>query len=188
MMYKYLLIGLLPLAMLPAFSAEPASPETDVIVEDASKTAIAMDSRIEDIKQQVLDLNRDLFILEEQLLFPSNTQFGIYLSIDVGEFFELESVRVLMDNKPVTSYLYNERESEALMRGGVQRLHIGNLTSGEHELVAYYTGKGPRGRDFKRAVTKSVTKGLGPRYVELKISDNADKKQPQFFVKDWKGQ
>lgn len=152
----------------------------------SNKNGAMLDERIEDMKNDVLNLNRDLFVLEEQLLFPSNTQFAIYLSVDVGEYFEFESIRVLLDNKPVASYLYTERESQALQRGGVHRLHIGNMTSGKHELVAYYTGKGPNGRDFKRGVEQTITKGMGPRYIELKIADDPRKKQVNFLVKEWK--
>ncbi len=178
------------------YAAEPA---TGVGTSDRTPQPIAqtggvslpasgemLDERIEDVKNEVLNLNRDLFILEEQLLFPSNTQFAIYLSVDVGEYFEFESIRVLLDNKPVASYLYTERESKALLRGGVHRLYLGNMTSGKHELVAYYTGKGPNGRDFKRAVEKTINKGMGPRYIELRIADDPLNKQVNFLVREWK--
>src|SRR6476620_5156569 len=93
----------------------------------------ALDADVQDLKKQVLDLNRDLFLLEEELLFPSNTQTAVFVSMDVGEFFGLDSVELKIDDKTVANYLYTERESEALIKGGVQRLFIGNLKAGEHE-------------------------------------------------------
>lgn len=161
--------------------------ESDAPVDEAlaDLAARGLDEEVQSLKEEVLILNRELFTLEEELLFPSNTQFAVYVSVDVGEFFDMESVRVLMDNKPVASYLYTKRESDALMRGGVHRIYMGNLTAGSHELVAYYTGRGPRGREFKRATKRSVNKEIGPKYVELKISDNTGKKQSGFEVKEW---
>jgi hypothetical protein len=40
----------------------------------------------------VIDLNRDLFVLEEELLFPANTQVAVFVSMDVGDFFALDSI------------------------------------------------------------------------------------------------
>ena len=82
-------------------------------------------------------------------------------------------------------YLYTEREVEALLRGGVHQIYIGNLPSGEHELVAYFVGRGPKGRDFKRGANRVIDKGLGAKYLELKITDRTPKHQPDFVVKEW---
>ncbi len=149
----------------------------------ASKTGVK--EEVQSLKQQVLELNRDLFLLEEELLFPSNTQISVFVSMDVGEFFTLDSVQVKIDGKEVADYLYTQREIDALLRGGVQRIHIGNLRTGEHELVAFFTGKGPHGRDYKRGATATIKKGLGPKYVELKIIDQTSNYQPEFEVKEW---
>lgn len=140
---------------------------------------------VQTLKQQVLELNRDLFMLEEDLLFPSNTQVSVFVSMDVGEFFKLDSVQLKIDGKEVADYLYTPREVDALVRGGVQRIHVGNLRTGDHELVAFFTGKGPHGRDYKRGATATIKKGLGPKYVELKIVDQTNNYQPEFDVKEW---
>jgi len=144
-----------------------------------------LDQEIQILKQEVLELNRDLFILEEELLYPSSTQVAVYISVDVGDFFDLDSVQVVLNEKVVANYLYTEREVDALLRGGVHQIYIGNLPSGEHELVAYFTGRGPQGRDFKRGANRIIDKSLGAKYVELKISDRTPKHQPDFIVKEW---
>jgi hypothetical protein len=87
--------------------------------------------------------------------------------------------------KTVANYLYTERESEALIKGGVQRLFIGNLKAGEHELVAVFTGQGPHTRDYRRGASLMFEKGIGPKYIELTISDRETKQQPEFVVKEW---
>jgi hypothetical protein len=47
---------------------------------------------VEQLKKQVIKLNRDLFILEEDLLFPANTQLVVYLSFATGKFLNLDSM------------------------------------------------------------------------------------------------
>ena len=151
----------------------------------AGEGSRALDTRIQELKQEVLDLNRDLFVLEEELLFPANTQVAVFLSMDVGTFFALDSVELKLDNKTVTHYLYTERENAALLRGGVQRLYLGNLRTGKHELVAFFTGKGPHNRDYRRGTTLEFDKQTGPKYIELQIKDITRNLQPEFRVKEW---
>ena len=140
---------------------------------------------IQTIKQQVLELNRDLFILEEELLFPSNTRLSVYLSLDVGEFFNLDAVKLSVDGTVVTNYLYTERQLSALQRGGVQRLYMGNIKAGEHEIVAVFTGRGPKGRDFRRGTELLIEKTSGGTNLELKIVDSSATHQPEFVIREW---
>jgi len=130
-------------------------------------------------------LNKDLFVLQEELLFPANTQVALYISMDVGTFFALDSVTVKIDNKEVKNYLYTAREADALLKGGVQQIYLGNLKVGKHELVAFFTGKGPVERGYKRGATINFDKGVGAKYLELKITDRVPKHQPEFMIKDW---
>jgi hypothetical protein len=155
------------------------------VVGTAAGDAPGLQQEIQDIKQQALELNRDLFILEEELLYPSNTQLAVFLSLDVGEFFALDAVKLSIDGSVVTNYLYTERQLDALRRGGVQRLYMGNLKAGEHEIVAVFTGKGPEGRDYRRATQLVVEKNSGARHLELQITDSMAKRQPEFAVKQW---
>ena len=145
-----------------------------------------LDKQIQGLKQEVLELNRDLFVLEEELLFPASTQVAVFLSVDVGEFFRLDSVQLKLDNKMVTNYLYTERENAALLRGGVHRLYMGNLRVGKHELIAVFTGKGTHERDYKRATTLVFEKETSPKLIELKVRDLEKKLQPEFEVKESK--
>lgn len=145
----------------------------------------SLDQEVQSLKKEVLDLNRELFVLEEELLFPANTQVAVFVSMDVGEFFAVNSVTLKLDDKEVANYLYTEREAQALLKGGVHRLFVGNLKAGDHELIALFTGQGPHARDYRRGATIYVNKGVGAKYVELKISDRATKAQPEFVVKQW---
>lgn len=145
----------------------------------------SIDQEVQDLKKEVLDLNRDLFLLEEELLFPANSQVAFFISMDVGEYFELDSVNIKIDGKEVANYLYTAREADALVRGGVHRVHMANLKTGDHELVAIFTGKGPHVRDYRRGATLNFNKGIGAKYVELEITDRVTKQQPEFVIKEW---
>ena len=145
----------------------------------------SLNQEVQSIKQQVLELNRDLFILEEELLFPSNTRLSVFLSLDVGEFFTLDAVKLTLDGSVVSHYLYTQRQLSALQRGGVHRLYMGNIKVGEHEIVAVFTGKGPKGRDYRRATQLQIEKTAGGKNLELKIVDSTAMQQPDFVVKEW---
>ena len=126
----------------PATPAATATPDASVAPAAASQapgggagwfddtSTRALDEQIQDLKQSVVDLNKDLFVLEEELLFPANTQVAVFVSMDVGEFFGLDSVTLKIDNREVSNYLYTPREVAALLKGGVQRLYVGNLKAG----------------------------------------------------------
>jgi hypothetical protein len=94
-------------------------------------------------------------------------------------------VTLKIDQKEVINYLYTPREVEALLKGGVHRLYLGNLKVGKHELVAFFSGKGPNERDYRRGATLQFEKGIGAKYLELKINDRQRKLQPEFEIKDW---
>jgi hypothetical protein len=170
-----------PTAAAPA-AAPDAPPAAGVAPADSFKT---LDQEVQGLKKDVIDLNKDLFVLEEELLFPANTQVALYVSMDVGTFFALDSVTVKIDNKEVKNYLYTAREADALLKGGVQQIYLGNLKVGKHELVAFFAGKGPAERDYRRGATINFDKGVGAKYLELKITDRVAKHQPEFTIKDW---
>ena len=168
----------------PASSKAPTTTPAPAAAAAPTPTG-SLDDRIQDAKADVIRLNRDLMVLEEELLFPANTQVAIFVSMDVGKMFLLDSVRVKLDGKDVAGYLYTPTEVQALHRGGVQRLYLGNLKSGTHELVAFFTGKGPHERDYRRGATIKIEKGADPKYIELQIKDSTGKLQPEFEVKVW---
>jgi hypothetical protein len=174
----------------PATAPPPApSAQSGAAVPPAAPEAGAdtrgLDEQVQGLKKDVVDLNKELFILQEELLFPANTQVAVFLSVDVGDFFALDSVQLKIDNKEVINYLYTPREVDALLKGGVQRLYVGNLKVGTHELVAFFDGKGPNDRPYKRGASIKFEKGIGAKYLELKIDDRQRKLQPEFEIKDW---
>lgn len=168
---------------VPEFA--PDGGENSAAAQAQAEELRTLDEQVQDLKKLAVDLNRDLFLLEEELLFPANTQVAIFVSMDVGEFFGLDSVEIKLDGKDVANYLYTAREVDALVRGGVQRVFVGNMKAGEHELVAVFTGEGTHTRDYRRGASLVFDKGIGPKYIELTITDRETKLQPEFLVKEW---
>jgi hypothetical protein len=166
-----------------AQTAAPTAATTAAVQPAAS--APGVDGQVQSLKSDVLDLNRDLFVLEQELLYPANTQVAVFVSMDAGTFFALDSVQLKVDGKEVANYLYTPREVHSLVQGGVQRLYVGNLKVGKHELVAFFTGKGPHDLDYTRGATLDFQKDIGAKYLELTITDDQRKLQPQFRIKDW---
>jgi len=182
-----------PPNVTPAAAPAPdAAASAPLGAKDSATASVApaaapasLDNRIQELKGDVIRLNRDLLVLEEELLFPANTQVALFVSMDVGKLFELDSVQIKLDDKVVTNYLYTPLEVQALHRGGVQRVYLGNLKAGTHEIVAFFTGGGPHWRDYKRGATVKFDKGTDPKYIELRIKDSTGKLQPEFDVKVW---
>lgn len=191
---SFLLVLMLAIAAV-SIAQEAAPMDADAAAADANMlAAVAGESRdqfqsldrdVQDLKKEVLDLNRDLFLLEEELLFPANSQVAFFISMDVGEYFALDSVNLKIDGKEVANYLYTDREINALLQGGVHRVHMANLKTGDHELIAIFTGKGPHARQYRRGATVTINKGIGAKYLELEITDRVKKQQPEFVIKEW---
>lgn len=173
-----LLIFLLALA-LPglATGADQPTASEDPALQLASAP---LDTDLERIKKELLTLKRDLVILEEDLLFPASSQVAVFLSMDIGELFQLDAVTVKLNGKEVAHHLYTDRQVDALYRGGIQKLYVGNVKQGQNRLTAFFTGRGPSGRDYRRATTVEFEKSFEPAFVELAISDSGAKYQPEF--------
>ena len=184
-----LAIGSLAVAeVAEPMDADPASAKAMSVAAAESESRDrfrSIDQDVQSLKKEVLDLNRDLFLLEEELLFPANSQVAFFVSMDVGEYFQLDSVNLKIDGKEVANYLYTQREADALIRGGVHRVHMANLKTGDHEIIAVFNGKGPHSRDYRRGATVTIDKGIGAKYLELQITDRVKKQQPEFIVKEW---
>lgn len=175
---KTLTAGMLATLMLFMSAVVHAEPGT---AEDSKAVA----ERVEDLKKKVIRLNRDLFILEEDLLFPASTQFAVFLSVDAGEFLKLDAVKLKVNGDVVASHLYTNRQVTALERGGMQRLFIGNLKAGTHEVTAFVEGIGPNNRAYKQAATLAFEKGTETAALEIRIQDRSSDYQPMVSIVEW---
>ncbi len=152
---------------------------------EVTKTQVkGLDEQVQDIKKDVLELTSELSRLEEKLLFPSNTQVSIFISINGDDGFVLDSMQLKIDNKIVAQHLYTFKEIEALRAGGVQRIYTGNIKTGDHQLVASFIGRAKSGNEYQRSENFEVTKAVGPKFVEIQITGSSASDQKITF-KDW---
>ena len=149
-------------------------PLFPVQAEEVSRGQIkGLDEQIQEIKSDVLGIATELNRLEEKLLFPSQTQVAVFLSLDEGESFRLDSATIVIDGDEVAEHLYTFKELEALRKGGVQRIYTGNLKTGEHALQVTYRGKTEGGSDLQRSEDFAFRKNVGPGIVEISLTQGS---------------
>ncbi len=139
--------------------------------EEVSKEQIkGLDEQVQEIKSDVLSIAADLNQLEEKLIYPSNTQVAVFVSLESGATFRLDAVEIRLDGKSVAHHLYTFKELEALQKGGVQRIYTGNIQSGEHDLQVSVIGKTSGGADFDRSESFKINKDVGPEIVDISLT------------------
>ncbi len=143
--------------------------------EEASKQQMqSLDEQVQEIKSDVLGIAAELNQLEERLLYPSNTQVALFVSMKDGETFRLDSVQVQIDGQLVAHHIYTFKELEALQMGGVQRIYTGNVATGDHRLDVAVLGKTPSGGDYTRNQSFTFSKKVEPKLVGITLADAGD--------------
>jgi len=169
------------LLIIFSLSTLPALVQAAEVTREEIK---GLDEQVQDIKKDVLELTSEISVLEEKLLFPSNTQVSLFVSLDGDKDFLLDSMQIKLDNKVVAQHLYTYKEIEALRAGGVQRIFTGNIKTGEHTLVASFIGRARSGNEYQRNENFILTKAVGPKFVEIQITGSSASDQTVSF-KDW---
>jgi len=153
------------LVLLSCISGSPS------VAEDISKEQMqGLDERVQEIKSDVLRIAAELSRLEERLLYPSNTQVAVFVSLAEGETFRLDSVQIQIDGELVAHHIYSFKELEALQKGGVQRIYTGNLPTGAHQLDVSVAGKVPGGSDFSGTERFTFSKDAEPKLVGVTLA------------------
>ena len=169
-----------------AWAAARENNSADNMAEEQAMTTLkGISSGLQSLKGEVVSLNKELRVMEEKLLFPSNTKYSVFVSLSSGLFFTLESVKLLLDGKLVATHIYSESQRRALARGGIQKLYVTSLNEGRHTATAFLTGLGPTGRAYKLAETLEFEKGPAGEYLELAIGDDGAAQEPVVRLKQW---
>ena len=158
------------IALLAVIVAPAISPVRAPAAEVTQEQIKGLDEQVQDIKQDVLEITTELSLLEEKLLFPSNTQVSLFVSLTGNEDFVLDGMQIELDGKVVAKHLYTYKELEALRLGGVQRIFTGNINTGDHALIARYIARDASGGEFRGSNEFTVTKEIGPKFVEIIIT------------------
>ena len=129
-----------------------------------------LDEQIQEIKSDALRMSAELSQLEEKLLYPSGTQVAIFVGLAKGDRMRLDAVRLQIDGELVAHYIYSAKELQALRKGGVQRIYVGNVASGDHKLDVLVDGKLEGGADFNRTAQFTFRKEVKPKLVGLTLA------------------
>ena len=129
-----------------------------------------LDEQVQEIKSDVLSIGAELNQLEEKLLYPSGTQVAIFIALAKGDQMRLDAVRLQIDGQLVAHYIYSFKELEALRKGGVQRIYVGNFAAGDHKLEVLVDGKLEGGADFSRTERFTFRKEVKPKLVGLTLA------------------
>lgn len=171
---KMIVLGISALLLtLPAYAQEAPKEQGK-----------GLDEQVQEIKTDVLSIAAQLNQLEEKLLYPSDTQVALFVSLTKGEKFRLDAVDIELDGKPVAHHLYTFKELEALQKGGVQRIYVGNATTGEHALRVTVMGKSEGGSDFRKDESFKISKNIGPKLVGVVLAGTGIGSKP-IALKDW---
>lgn len=158
------LARVLALGLLACFAASGA------LAQQVSREQMkGLDEQVQEIKADVLAIAAELSQLEERLLFPSGTQVAVFVALEEGAAYRLDSVQIRINDRDVAHHIYSYKELEALQKGGVQRLYTGNVATGEHQLMVTVSGKFPSGRDFSRSESYRFTKDVEPKLIGLTL-------------------
>ena len=141
-----------------------------------------LDEQIQEVKSDVLGITAELSQLEEKLLYPSGTQVAIFVSLAKGDTLRLDAVQLKIDGQLAVHYIYSFKELDALRKGGVQRLYVGNVATGDHKLEVIVDGKLEGGADFDRTGEFTFRKDVKPKLVGLTLAGSGS---APITVGDW---
>ena len=137
-----------------------------------------LDEEVQAIKSDVLSISEELRRLEEKLLYPSGTQVAVFVALAKGDPMRLDAVRLQIDGQLVAHYIYSAKELEALHKGGVQRLYVGNVATGDHQLEVLVDGKLEGGADFNRTEHFTFRKEVKPKLLALTVAGQSSAGAP----------
>jgi hypothetical protein len=157
------------IALLCALGTAPGPARADS-TEPKREDMQGLDEQVQEIKSDVLRIASELQLLEEKLLYPSDTQVSVFVSLAEGDGSRLDSVQIQIDGELVAHHIYSFKELEALQKGGVQRIYTGNLPTGDHRLDVSVAGKLAGGGDFTGAETFQFSKDVGPKLVDVTLA------------------
>lgn len=168
----------------PAPSQAAAQKPTQEEISSDQQQMRGLDEQIQEIKSDSLRMAAELSQLEEKLLYPSGTQVAIFIELAKGDTLRLDAVRLQIDGQLVAHYIYSAKELQALRKGGVQRIYVGNVTTGEHKLEVLVDGKLEGGADFSRTEQFTFRKEVKPKLVGLTLAGPRSGNTP-ITLGDW---
>ena len=170
--------------IVPAPSQSAVREHSQEQISSDQREMRGLDEQIQEIKSDSLRMAAELNQLEEKLLYPSGTQVAIFVALAKGDTMRLDAVRLQIDGQLVAHYIYSAKELQALRKGGVQRIYVGNVATGDHKLDVLVDGKLEGGVDFSRTGQFTFRKEVKPKLVGLTLAGPRSGNTP-ITLGDW---
>lgn len=178
---RFLLAVFVSCVFLTGAGAAPQTEERS----DTRERFINLDGEVQAIKEEILEINRDILLLEELSLYPHGQQLVVLVSVANNSPVNPDSISLRLDGHAVSHHIYTGSESSALQKGGVHRLYTGRLRDGEHMLEVSVTGKQARDRAFHQQRSVVITKVPGRKYMELHLGTGEGTSEPGLTIREW---
>ncbi|MEH6649856.1 MAG: hypothetical protein V7707_07525 [Motiliproteus sp.] len=144
-----------------------------------------LDLQVRTLKKEVLAINRELRLLEEEMLYPSAQQLVMLLSVLPQPDFKLAEISIMLDGVVLALHRYSDAENAALAKGGTHRPYMGRLKQGAHQLTVSISGRTAEGDTFQRAIRQPVDKQQTARYIELRVEPALFSDVPLLNIYQW---
>jgi hypothetical protein len=153
---------------------KPSTPQNTQPRSSDKEQMKGLDEQIQEVKSDVLSITAELSRLEEKLLYPSGTQVAVFVALAKGDTLRLDAVRLKIDGELAAQYIYSFKELEALRKGGVQRIYVGNVATGDHKLEVVVDGKLEGGADYSHTENFAFRKEVKPKLVGLTVAGSGN--------------
>ena len=178
---RLLLTACIYIFLLAVFALSPQAEERP----ETRESFIELDSEIQAIKAEILEINQEILLLEEASLYPQGEQLVILVSIATGDPVAPERIILRLDDETVAQHDYSGSEVNAMQQSGVHRLYAGKLNDGEHQLDISLSGTLARDKDFRHQHSVTITKRIGRKFVELQVGLGKDASKPGVTIREW---
>ena len=172
-------------AMLYLFVCATGLALADEVRVDSRERFIEVDREIQAAKQEVLEINREIMLLEEQLLYPHDQQLVVFVSLSQSLPLDIDSVSLALDGRTLSRHVYSAGEKAALNNGGVHRLYVGRLDKGTHIVYVSVSASTKDERQLFRQQSAKIIKGPGRKVMELSIAPGNEGTDPKFTIHQW---
>ena len=149
-----------------------------------AQTSNQLDVDVQVLRSEESALERDIDLLERELLFPSLTRVEVYLSLDDNLLYTLRSLTIAIDDAERHFYTYTQKDLAALRLGGLQSFWKGNVALGYHRILARFKGLNAKGRSVEHQAELTFVKKAAGKVLELMIAMGNNKRQAVFAIKD----
>jgi len=160
--------------------ATPVSADNTGLADDFA----GLDRRIQILKREIIDLNRDIRLLEEEVLYPAERQLVVFVSLAVDDISHIDRVSIRLGDRLLAQHEYSAGEFAALQDGGVHRLYEGRLEPGTHYLDIAFDGSRIDGEAFAARTLAKITKRTAAKTLELQLHTDTTG-QPEIRMASW---